>query len=108
MSEQNPSAERQVQVVTRDLVFRSKVQGVLRELGWRTTPGVAQRAVIELGDAAALERVRTLCASGVMVIAFGPHVDAERLRAAREAGAIAVPNSRLEDTLREVLGQAEA
>jgi hypothetical protein len=39
----------------------------------------------------------------VPVLAFGPHVDAALLRAARERGAIAVPNSKVEETLREML-----
>lgn len=105
MSTSIPSTDRYVQVVTRDLMFRSKVESVLRQLGWEPIRGVAHVAVVELGDDAALERVRTLSASGATVIAFGPHVEAARLRAAREAGAFAVPNSRLEDTLHTVLGR---
>lgn len=106
MPESNESADRQVQVVTRDLVFRGKVEGALRLLGWEPVAGVAARAVVELADEVALERVRTLGAAGTTVIAFAPHVEAERLRAARAAGAVAVPNSRLEGTLREVFGRA--
>lgn len=106
MSAPNSPADRQVQVVARDLVFRSKVESVLRSLGWDPVPGLAQRAVIELADDAALARVGTLCAGGVTVIAFGPHVEAARLRAARDAGATAVPNSGLEEAIREVLGPA--
>ena len=40
---------------------------------------------------------------GVDVLAFGPHVRAELLRAAREAGATAVPNSQVEDALRQAI-----
>jgi hypothetical protein len=34
-------------------------------------------------------------------VAFGPHVQASLLRAARLAGAEAVPNSRIEEKVRE-------
>ena len=34
------------------------------------------------------------------VRAFGPHVRADLLRAARERGAVAVPNSQVEEALR--------
>jgi hypothetical protein len=37
------------------------------------------------------------------VLAFGSHVDAAALRAARDAGAHAVPNSQLETELRALL-----
>jgi hypothetical protein len=37
------------------------------------------------------------------VLAFGSHVDAEALRAARAGGARAVPNSEVERALRELL-----
>jgi len=41
----------------------------------------------------------------VPVLAFGSHVRAEALRAAREAGATAVPNSQVEARLRELLNE---
>jgi hypothetical protein len=37
------------------------------------------------------------------VLAYGPHVRADLLRAAREAGATAVPNSEVERQLRVLL-----
>jgi hypothetical protein len=45
-------------------------------------------------------RVRGLVGRGVPVVAFGSHVKAEDLRAARGWGATAVPNSEVERVLR--------
>lgn len=90
---------------TRDLVFRSKVEAVVRAYGLeprRSEPAVL--AVVELDGEAAIERVRGLRARGIEVVAFGPHVRAAWLRAAREAGAAAVANSQLEAALRQRLG----
>jgi len=41
---------------------------------------------------------------GLEVLAFGSHVDAASLRAARDLGAHAVPNSQVESSLRDALG----
>jgi hypothetical protein len=49
------------------------------------------------------ERVAEFVGRGVPVLAFGPHVRAEALRAARERGAVAVPNSKVEEVLRGML-----
>lgn len=97
-------AERQVRVRTRDLFFRAKVEGILRDLGWEPVRADATHAVIELGSDADVEEVRRLAAAGGIVIAFGSHVRAELLRAARQAGATAVPNSQVEATLRAAFG----
>jgi hypothetical protein len=61
-------------------------------------------AVIELDAPGAGDRLRGLVERGAPVLAFGSHVDAEQLRAARDAGASAVPNSQVEARLRELLG----
>jgi len=58
-------------------------------------------AVIELGGLDAEQRIRGLVARGIPVLAFGSHVKADALRAAREAGATAVPNSEVERALAE-------
>lgn len=47
--------------------------------------------------------VKALVASGAAVLAFGPHVEGERLAAARAAGAVALPRSAFLDGLRELL-----
>ena len=60
-------------------------------------------AVIELGRPDVPQRIAQLVARGVPVLAFGSHVDAGALRAARELGARAVPNSEVEHSLRALL-----
>ena len=60
-------------------------------------------AVVELGNPGVEERIRDLVRRGVPVLAFGSHVDAAALRAARNAGARAVPNSEVATALRELL-----
>ncbi|HXV86012.1 MAG TPA: hypothetical protein VD793_04900 [Gemmatimonadales bacterium] len=101
MPEPEASPDAVVLVVARDLVFRSKLEEIARASGWRVTRTLPARvAVLELGGWPALERVRELTAAGVPVLAFGSHVNAEALRAARQAGATAVPNSAVEATLR--------
>ena len=50
--------------------------------------------------------VRKLVAAGKTVIAFGPHVDAERLRAVRTAGGVALPRSAFLAKLPELLTAA--
>ncbi len=60
-------------------------------------------AVLDAQNPGAAARIRELVGRGVQVLAYGAHVDAESLRAAREAGAVAVPNSQVEARLREML-----
>src|SRR5439155_1125503 len=60
-------------------------------------------AVLDVEAPDALMRIRGFVTRGIPVLAYGPHVRAELLRAAREAGAIAVPNSQVEATLRDLL-----
>ena len=104
---QNRSNDAAVLVVTRDLFFRAKLEGLIKSAGARVASREpAALAVVELGTPAALERVRELAASGIRVVAFGSHVDADTLRAAREAGAEAVPNSRIEAVLLAALAQS--
>jgi hypothetical protein len=56
-----------------------------------------------LGDPDVEQRIRALVSRGIPVLAFGSHVKAEDLRAAREAGATAVPNSQVEGALRQAI-----
>lgn len=100
----NPSPERSVLVLTSDLFFRAKLEGLVKQAGcYPIREGDAALAVIELGGPAALERVRELVATGTTVVAFGSHIRADDLRVARDAGAQAVPNSKIEDVLRAAL-----
>jgi hypothetical protein len=99
-------AERTVLLVTQDLFFRAKLDAVVRAAGHEPVRrGGAPLAVVELVGDATVERVRELVAAGCAVLAFGSHVHADLLRAAREAGAEAVPNSQVESALRRRLGE---
>ena len=87
-----------------DLFFRGKVQAIVIAAGAeivREAP--LDLAVLELGKPGVDERIRDLAQQGVPVLAFGSHVDAAVLRAARALGAHAVPNSQLETELRALL-----
>ena len=91
-------------VECRDLFFRGKLQAILTASGAaavREEP--YELAVIELGGADAPQRIADLVTLGVPVLAFGSHVDAAALRAARDLGARAVPNSELETALRALV-----
>jgi hypothetical protein len=92
-----------VLVATRDLIFRAKLGAVVREGGEEIAHDEASSdlVVIDVEAPGAVERIRGLVPRGIAVLAFGPHVRAELLRAAREAGATAVPNSQVERVLAE-------
>lgn len=94
-----------VYLLTRDLLFRSKLAGIAAEAGWEVTrdASMCERAVVELGAVGWEERLKELTGRGVPTVAFGPHVDAEPLRRARATGASAVPNSQVEAALKAVL-----
>ena len=97
---------KRVLVECRDLFFRGKLQAILGAQGAesaREEGGPLDLAVVELGKPGVDERIRDLVRRGVPVLAFGSHVDAEALRAARNAGARAVPNSEVETALRALL-----
>lgn len=96
---------KRVLLVARDLFFRAKLGAVVQAAGGETAQGDdgCDLAVVELGDPRAEARVRALVGRGVPVLAFGSHVAAGDLRAAREAGAEAVPNSQVEARLRAML-----
>lgn len=97
-------AERRVLLVARDLFFRAKLEAVVRAARHQpVVSGAAPLAVVELAGDASLRRIRQLVGAGCAVLAFGSHVHADLLRAARDAGAEAVPNSQLEQVLRRRL-----
>ncbi len=97
---------KRVLVVAGDLVFRAKLGELATSLGAAVTRGEddCDLAVVEIGGRDWDARVRRLTQRGVPVLAFGPHVHADRLRTARELGARAVPNSQVEAALRGWLG----
>ena len=95
---------KRVLVECRDLFFRGKVQEIVRAAGAepvREEP--CDLAVIELGKTNVAARISALVQRGIPVLAFGSHVDTAALRAAREQGARAVPNSQIETELRALL-----
>ena len=96
---------KRVLLATRDLVFRSKLGAVVAATGAEVSGDetACDLAVVELGDSRASERIAALVRRGVPVLAYGAHVRPDLLRAARETGAMAVPNSQVEQRLRELL-----
>lgn len=94
-----------VYLLTRDLLFRSKLAGIVTGAGGTLSrdANVCDLAVVELGASEWEERVRELTGRGIPTVAFGPHVDAEPLRRVRAAGATAVPNSQVENSVRALL-----
>ena len=86
---------------TRDLMFRGKLRALVSSAGGEVTRDVATAdlLVVELESEHWEDRIRDGVGRGVPVLAFGSHVDAERLRAARALGAEAVPNSQIEARL---------
>jgi len=96
---------RTVVLATRDLFFRSKLGAIVRAAGAEVARDAAtcDLAVVELGGPGPADRIRELVARGIPVLAFGSHVKPDELRAARELGAVAVPNSQVEERLRGML-----
>ena len=95
---------KRVLIECRDLFFRGKLQAIIRASNADITQGEpCDLAVVELGKSSVADRIRDLVQRGVPVLAFGSHVDAAALRAARDLGARAVPNSEIETALRALL-----
>jgi hypothetical protein len=95
---------KRVFIGARDLFFRAKLQSLVQAAGGETTRDAPfDLAVVELGGAGSNERISELVGRGVPVLAFGSHVKADELRAARALGARAVPNSEIEAALRALL-----
>jgi len=94
-----------VYLAARDLVFRSKLGAAVAARGGEVVLDDAgcEFAVLDAEAPDALTRIRGFVTRGIPVLVYGPHVRAELLRAAREAGAVAVPNSQVEATLRDLL-----
>ncbi len=90
---------------TPDLLFRSKLRAVVAagDAELARDEAASDLVVIELRDSQTIERIVPLVERGIPVLAFGAHVGVELLRAARDAGAVAVPNSQVEARLRALL-----
>ncbi len=107
-----------VLLLVTDLMFQARVADAVRALGAEPRVIDAEDALSgALGEAPAaavidlhersldgLAAVRVASASGLRVLAFGRHTEPALLRAAREAGAMAVvPRSQLVEELAELL-----
>lgn len=99
------AAPKRICLLTADLLFRSKLGAVVAAAGGEVTPDEVgcDLAVIELADDARAARVAAFVGRGIPVLAYGSHVHPELLRAARDAGARAVPNSQVAQALDELL-----
>ena len=100
---------RTIYLLTRDLMFRSKLAAVIGNAGATVTRDVAacDGAVVEIGAVQWEARLQELTSRNIPTVAFGPHVDADALRQARASGAIAVPNSQVETRLQAMLANPE-
>ena len=95
---------KRVLIDARDLFFRAKLQEVVRASGAELTRDPPYDVIVlELGTPGMENRIRELGARGMPMLAFGSHVNAAELRAARDLGARAVPNSEIESALRALL-----
>jgi hypothetical protein len=96
---------KRVLLVTKDLVFRSKLGAVVAAAEGVVVKDAAEcdLAVVDLEIPGAVDRIRGFVTSGTPVLAYGSHVLVDLLRTAREAGATAVPNSEIEHRLRVLL-----
>jgi hypothetical protein len=99
------AAPKRVCLLIADLLFRSKLGAVVAAAGGEVTRDEAEceLAVVDLADGARAGRVGDFVGRGIPVLAYGSHVRPELLRAARDAGARAVPNSQVAQTLDELL-----
>ena len=82
-------------------MFRSKLGAAVAASGGEVVRDAAEcdLAVVAIEIPGAVDRIRGWIAGGTPVLAFGSHVRADLLRAARDAGADAVPNSEVERRL---------
>lgn len=105
MTDLEPRSARRVYLLTRDLLFRGKLGGAVESAGGSVTRDAAacELAVVELESRGWEEQIRDARDRGIPVLAFGSHMNADLLRRARELGAEAVPNSRVESRVAELL-----
>jgi len=86
-------------------VFRAKLGAVVAAHGGELVndSSACDLVVVSAEAPDAVDRIRGWVAGGTRVLAYGAHVRADLLRAARDAGADAVPNSAVERRLVELL-----
>jgi hypothetical protein len=96
---------KRVFLAARDLVFRSKLAAVVTTGGGEVTrdDAACDLAVLDVELASVADRIRGFVTRKIPVLAYGAHVRADLLRAARDAGATAVPNSEVEERLAGML-----
>lgn len=96
---------KRVVVDTRDLMFRAKLRAAAESAGAEVVRDAAAGDLVVLDALSpdAADRIRRWVAQGTRVLAYGSHLAADQLRLARDAGAVAVPNSQVEARLRELL-----
>jgi DNA-binding NarL/FixJ family response regulator len=107
-----------IAITVSNLIFQSRVRSAALELGLEVayadtaasfTEAMRRRPAVVVVDLKELnldpiDAIARAKAAGAAVLAFGPHTDAETLRAARSAGAdLAVPRSRFKAELTELL-----
>ena len=107
-----------IAITVSNLIFQSRVRAAALDLGldvaYAHTPATFDAAiehrpalvVVDLKELNLdpIDAVARAKAAGAAVLAFGPHTDAETLRAARTAGAdLAVPRSRFKAELPDLL-----
>jgi hypothetical protein len=97
--------DRTVSVRCGDLVFRARLEAVVRSSGATPVPAdvSAELVVVELINDDRVQVCADLVSRGARVLAFGPHVEARRLRAARAAGATVVTNAEVHARLGQML-----
>ena len=96
---------KRVYVATRDLLFRAKLGATIAAAGGEISrdDAACDLVVLELDDAGSVARIGPLMSKGTPVLAYGAHVRADLLSAARAAGATAVPNSQVVERLAGIL-----
>jgi len=111
-----------IAIAVSNLIFQSRVRAAALELGldvaYADTPSTFAEAmerrpalvVVDLKELNLdpIDAIARAKAAGAAVLAFGPHTDAESLRAARSAGAVAVPRSRFKAELPALLRELMA
>jgi hypothetical protein len=97
---------KRVLLATKDLLFRSKLGAAVAARGGEVVKDSAacDLAVVDIEIPGAVDRIRGFVTSGTPVLAYASHVLVDLLRAAREAGATAVPNSEVERRLLALVG----
>lgn len=100
------SGDRQVVIVSDNLLDRARIEETARAAGWEPVPwssesDKADLAVVDLQSEKAEAAIGALAVHS-RVVAFGSHVDTDALAAAEGLGADALPRSRFFARLEEL------